>query len=116
MAYENEPLPSVRQHVGYLRDGVADEPELRPDLADAETALRLREGAEPIRVTVFTHDGRPAYVGAGVDLDPCDRAVVENPDTGERVSVAYSSLAPEGAELECDCDSCLALWKASGLA
>lgn len=72
--------------------------------------------ANEIRVTVFTHDGRPAYEGAVTDINPGGRLEVRNDETGEYVAVPISSVAPTGATFECDCESCLEVWGSSGLA
>lgn len=41
--YKTEPLQSLREHVVYLQSIVDEDPDLQPDLAEAETALALRE-------------------------------------------------------------------------
>lgn len=69
------------------------------------------------RVTVFTHDGRPAYVGTTrTPLPTSGRAPVFNPETEETIDVPVSALAPEGATFDCDCDRCLKIWFDTGLA
>lgn len=69
-----------------------------------------------IRVTVFTFDGRPAYVGTVPSGRPVEgRYPVTNEETGETVNVPVGAVAPEGAHDSCDCYSCGALWEASGL-
>lgn len=71
-----------------------------------------------VRVSVFAFDGRPAYAGtvpAG-SKPTGGRYAVTNDETGETVSVPAGFVGPEGSHDDCDCDSCLALWNASGLA
>lgn len=43
-------------------------------------------------VTVFTRDGRPAYVGNVKDIEPCDRLEIESFD-GETRSVPATFVA-----------------------
>lgn len=98
---------------------VADDPKISKGLAlglveAAAIAATFKEGAY---VSVFTHDGRFAYVGrTPVPLPRSGRAPVFNIETGETVDVPVSALAPYGAEFDCDCDRCGEIWEGSRLA